>query len=98
MVHAVESLLHAQIAAMRTASSVDPCSFIDPRCLHDKRVIILPLTHRVAVPPWFWIFGEFSPVRPNDAPNFAELVQEEHALGCLKDLSRSEFVEIFARH
>src|ERR1700674_4620939 len=83
---------------MRPACSIDPCSLIDPRGLHDERVIVLPLPHRVAEPPGLGIFGEYSPVRPNDAPDLAELVQEDHALGRLKDLSGSEFVEVFARH
>src|SRR6266853_3130005 len=98
MVHAVKSLLHEKIAAVRATCPIDPCSFIDPRGLHDERVIILPFPHRVAEPPWFGIFGEISPIRPYDSPYLAKLVQHYHANGRLKDLSRSQFVEVFARH
>jgi hypothetical protein len=92
MVHAMESFLNAQITAMRTTCSINPCSFIDPRGLHDERVIIHPLSYRVTEPPGFGIFGEISPVRPNHPPDLAELVQEVQALGRLEDLSRPEFV------
>src|SRR6266851_4421059 len=98
MVHAVESLFHVQIAAVRTAGSVEPGSLIRPRGLHHEGIIILPLPYRVAVPTWVGIFWEFSSVCPDDPPHPVKLVQHYHADGCLKDLSRPEFVKVFAGH
>src|SRR6266581_9267435 len=83
---------------MRTTGSIDPCSFIDPRGLHDERVIILPFAYGIAVPPWFRIFGEFAPGRPDHAPYLAKLVQDHHPERRRKDLNRSELVEVLARH
>ena len=89
MIDAVKLLLHAQIAAMRTACTIDPGFFIRPYRLHDKRVIIHPLSYRISEPPRFGIIGEFPAIGPNEPPDLVELVQEDHALGRLKDLSRS---------
>src|SRR5258708_835487 len=80
---------------MRTASSIDPCSLICPRSLHDERVIILPFPYRVAEPPWLGIFGEVSPVCPDYAPYLAKLVQDDHVQRRLKNLSRSQFIKFF---
>src|SRR5205807_10064961 len=97
MVHAVEALLDPQLAAMRPSRSIDPCSFIHSRTLHDERVIVLPLANRIPEPPWFGILGEFSPVRPDHSPDLAVFVQEQDLFGRLKNLSRSQFKEVLAR-
>src|ERR1700682_3817453 len=98
MIDSMEPLFNAPIAAVRAASSIDPCSFVRPRSLHDERVLVLPFPYRVAIPPWLRIFGKFSPVRPDYPPCLAKLVQNYHVERRLKDLSCSELVEVFARH
>src|SRR4029077_7400611 len=53
---------------------------------------------RIAVPPGLRILGELPAVGPDDPPYFAKGVHEVHLLRRLHDLSRSQFVEIFAGH
>jgi hypothetical protein len=96
-IRAVEPLLDAQVGAMRAAGSIEPGPLVGPNGLDDKRVIIHPLAHRISIPSRFGIFGEFPAVGPDDAPDFGELVQDDHVLGPLKDLSRPEFIKVFAR-
>src|SRR5579863_589352 len=83
---------------MRTAAFVEPGSVIGSRGLRNKRVIIHPFAHRVTVPPRFRIFGEFSPIGPDDPPYLRIFVQDHHLYRGLEDLSGSELVEILARH
>src|SRR5258706_8143285 len=47
MIGAVEPLFNTQIAAVRTASSIDPRSLIRSRGLHDKSIFIRPLSYRI---------------------------------------------------
>jgi len=57
VIEAVKFFLYAQVGAMRAAGAIDSGSLIRSRGLHHKRVVILPLSDRVAEPPWFGFFG-----------------------------------------
>jgi hypothetical protein len=96
-IQTVKPLLHAQVGAMRTACTIQPGSFIHSLSLDDKCVIIHPFAHGIAEPPRFGILGKFPAVGPDDAPDFAVGVKNDHGIGPLKNLSRSEFMEVVAR-
>src|SRR5437016_2730873 len=97
MIDAVESFRHDQIFAMWTTGFIEPGSFIRAVRLHDKRVVVFPLTHGVTEPPGFRMFFlEFSPVGPDDAPDFVEFVQDYYRHWSLKNLSRSQFIKVLA--
>jgi hypothetical protein len=96
-IRAVKPLLDAQVGAMRAAGSIEPGSLIGSDGRDNERVIVHPFAHRISVPPRFGIFGEFPAVGPDHAPDLGELVQDDYVLGSLKDLSRPEFIKVFAR-
>src|SRR6266403_2169402 len=67
--------------AMRMADVIQPASFVTPDRIHDERVISLPMSYRVSVPPRIrgvggvpsHILGKLTPVRPDFAPYPVEL-------------------------
>src|SRR4029077_13868838 len=97
MVHPVKPFLHSQICAMRTASMIEPGSWIEPNRLHDEGVVIHPFANRVPVPTWLWVLGQFSPIRPDHAPIAVPSIQEDHLVVGLHKLDGPQFEKLHAR-
>src|SRR5712664_4381558 len=107
MVHAMETLLHAQSVANRTTSTIQPDSVFrhHPDSLDDDRAIVLPFANRVAIEAWLsnflphehasiYHFGKLSPIRPDHAPCLPILIQDCHFVLVLHDLSLYQLIKV----
>src|ERR1700722_1133591 len=65
-----------------------------PDRLDDERRIVHPLPGRVAVPARLCNRGKAAPVRPDRAPYLVVLIRDQHFVGSLHELDRSEVVKV----
>jgi hypothetical protein len=103
-VRAVVLLDHVKGVAVRTPYIIQPTSVIESVRLRNERVVVHPLARRVSPPSRFrriirrptrplGILGQPPPVRPDHPPLPIELVQDQHLVRCLYDLTGPEVMK-----